>query len=84
MKKRKQLFAADFWLSCVPLNLFRPNSLRETIISSPLSLGRWGANPKLTFIVRCFLIFLLAEKARELILFYLAEKLLKLQKIIKI
>ena len=35
---------------------------------------------KLTFIVRCFLIFLLAEKARELTLFYLTEKFIETPK----
>ena len=43
-EKRKQMFAVDFWLSCVSLYVLRPTSLREKLHFSQLSLlwFSWG------------------------------------------
>ena len=80
LSKQKQFSVADSLLSFFSLILFLPTSVRDFIKSSQLSLGRKRANHKLTYIVRYFLIFLLAERARYLTLLILTDKLLKLQK----
>ena len=83
-EKRKQLFAADFWLSCVSLNLFRPTSLRETINSSLAQFGPIGRESQTHVHSEGLLNFPIGREGKRIISFLSHRKIFDTPKVIKI